>query len=161
MLKRCFIASACLAAVLGFTSSTAFAKPADLPSGGGIECNDCTDEPMPRKLQIELGITSKGITLKVGVSAAKVDAIPSLDAMVPAFVDQGLQHIGDLVTRPGKMMTLDFLLSKVPVLGRLRNGLTGSGMRDAAEESGAEDPQTLFQDMRSRSVPLGLVEVAY
>lgn len=163
MLKRCFFASACLAAVLSFTPSPALAKPSDLPSNNGIECDDCTDEPMPRKLQIELGITPKGITLKLGVSAARPEATPPLDAVLPAFVEQWLLHVGDLVTRPGRGMSIDSVLNHVPILGRLRHALSenGAGRPDTAEESGADDPETQFHDMRNRSIPLGLVEIAY
>ncbi|MSQ96443.1 MAG: hypothetical protein EXR98_18075 [Gemmataceae bacterium] len=158
MLKRRLIVAAALAAMLGFFNvPSAWAKPADLPSHNPLECLECGHEPMPGKLKIELSITPKGISLNFGLYAARPDATPALDAVLPAFVEHWLQHMGDVLARPDR--SLGAILGRLPIVGRLTG--SESRLRDAAEESGGEDPQTLFHDMRNRSIELGLIELAY
>jgi hypothetical protein len=113
------------------------------------------DDPRPRRLEIELEFSSKGITLKFGMHAQKPEATPSLDAILPAFVEHWLQHTGDALMRPNRAMA-QWLGPMAP----LQRWWTG-GVRDFGEESDADDPESVFEDMRSRTVPLGLVEVSY
>jgi hypothetical protein len=156
-MMKSWIAASTLLVVLLMPGSSAWAKPADLPSHNEIECSAFGDEPMPRKFELELEISPRGVTLKFGVSAAKPMATPSLDMVLPAYVEQWLQHMGDAVTRPGRAMNWSGFLGPIAPLQRWWT----DNLRDSSEESETEDAEAVFEEMRSRSVPLGLVEVSY
>jgi hypothetical protein len=108
---------------------TAWGKPADLPDNHQIECADGKDDPpMPRKFSLELDFTPNGITLKFGPGADQ----PAEEPQLPAFIEQWLQHVGDLLARPERVFNLENLLSKLP--------------RPApAEKSDAEGVEQLFR----------------
>lgn len=110
---------------MGFLSSVlwgqaagqlAWGKPADLPANNQIECPDCSDDPVQRKFSLELEVTPKGITLKVEAGLAQPEQAPPIDAVLPAFVEQWLQHAGDALRRPDRSVSLDCLLGKLPYL---------------------------------------------
>jgi len=148
MLKRGIAASFWLIALSGLTSGTAaWAKPADLPGNQQIECAEGDDPPAKRKFSIELDITSKGITLKVGAEPVQPAPAPQIDAVLPAFVDQWLQHAGDALMRPDRIGSLDYLWSKVPYVGapNVRTGPAASAV------VGAVDQQIAQRDNQSRA----------
>jgi hypothetical protein len=91
------------------------------------------------------------------VSAAKPMSTPSLDMVLPAFVEQWLQHMGDAVTRPGRALNWSGLLGPIAPLQRWWTDRLG----EASEESETDDPEAIFEEMHSRSILLGLVEVSY
>jgi hypothetical protein len=94
------------------------------------------DTPAKGRFSIELGITSKGLVLKVGVNAVTPDApAPAIDAVCPNVM-------------PAYVNSL---------LARMRSVL-GERLRDPSEESGL-DPLELNQSLRDRTIPLGLAEL--
>ena len=113
MLKRGIALGFWLGMSSFLASAQAFAKPADLPSHTQIECVD-GDEPMPRRFSIELDINARGITLKVGAGTEQPEPAPAIDALMPAFVEQWLQHMADALSRPDRSGNLDYLLSRMP-----------------------------------------------
>ncbi|MBI2807758.1 MAG: hypothetical protein HYX68_22485 [Planctomycetes bacterium] len=224
MLKHWLTASVLLAALVIGPLSVAGAGPADLPPPEQIGCGGPT-EPAKGKFSIELGFTSKGFTFKVGVAAAKPDTTPAIDTVTPAFLEQWLSHLSDVLAQPERAASLPAIAGSLPfvrhwasapapgdgkpaaknaqdqkaqqlfnraederrqghyqaarvfyqrvhlltpttALGRLAiDRLTEieNGQQGGAEEQDAPtiDPETLFQDIRGRTVPLGLVELAY
>jgi hypothetical protein len=223
MLKRWCVAGALLAAMFLNWPGRANATPAGLPPDDPIACGGAA--PAKGKFSIELGVSSKGITLKFGVESAQPEATPTLDTVMPAFVEHWLSHMGDVLTHPGRAADLQALAGNFPFvrtwtgaettsstkpapkvaedkrarrlfdlaetqrrlgnhdaarvfyqrvhvtspttpLGKLaierlielENGLPGG-----AEEQGVPptNPESLFRNMRNRTVPLGLVEVSY
>src|SRR5580765_986504 len=108
--KAASVALALAAILMG--APAAWAKPGDLPAEQVIECDD---DPPTGKLEIELNITPRGITLKFGVHPNQESA-PAIDAFTPVFVDQWLSHLGDMLARPDRFIGLDAIMSKLPNL---------------------------------------------
>ena len=149
MWKRLCVVSA-LAASLFFAVSIprAGAKPADLPYQEQIECNENGDPPAQSTPQIELDIASKGI--KLGAGLAPCEAAPAIDAVLPAYVEQWLQHMGDLFIQPKRGVSWEAIGNMLP----FTRGLVGMAPATA-------HPSDDHRDLRNRSVPLGLVELWY
>jgi hypothetical protein len=97
--------------------ATAWGKPADLPTNNQIECSDGADDPpVQRKFALELEFTPQGITVKVGLADDDPAPAPAIDPVLPAFIEQWLQHLGDLLTQPERAISLDALRNKLPRL---------------------------------------------
>ena len=102
---------------------------------------------MQGRFSIELGITPKGVTLKFGAGLAMPETPAVIDAVcpiiVPAYVQTLLQRLKSGLGR--------LALDRINELeDRLRE----------AEESSAMDPEALFDMLRERTIPLGLVQQA-
>jgi hypothetical protein len=98
MRKSALLVGFGLAAWWGLSAgASAGAKPAALPAHNQIECPDCGDEPAQGKFSIELDITSKGITLKVGAAATMPDPTPGIDTVLPTIMPAYLEVLLKLV----------------------------------------------------------------
>ncbi len=124
MLKKVATVGFWLGVLTGIAAgATAWGKPADLPGNNQIECADGVDDPpTQRKFSIELDFTPQGITFKVETSDPQPTEAPAIDPVMPAFVDQWLQHVGDLLARPDRVINLEAILSKLPRLSANENG---------------------------------------
>jgi hypothetical protein len=98
-----------LAAVL-IGAPASWAKPGDLPSPNDIECQD--GDGAKKTLEIELGLGTNGFTFRWGTRPAP-EMTPNLDAFLPAFLDQFVVHLADLLARPDRIIGIDALLGKM------------------------------------------------
>jgi hypothetical protein len=135
MKRHLFASSAVLALVMGLVNvSTSWGKPADLPAQDGIECPDGSDDPVQGKFSIELDINSKGITLKVGSGVAKTEPPMAIDALLPVYVEQWLLHVGDVLMRPDRFISVEAILSKLPSVWILGTGQRNEASNDTNRE---------------------------
>lgn len=158
METKWFAASAVLALAVGLSGASAVssceAKPADLPSQNGIECPDGSDGPGQSKFQFELDITSKGITLKWGVEAMPATP-PNLDALMPAFVEHWLAHLGDMIARPDRFISLDAILAQMSRVHTAYFGGANANRQLRAEKARATLETRLFEpvNVKIKDVP--------
>jgi hypothetical protein len=126
MLKRGIALGFGLALFCGFAAgASAVGKPADLPANNQIECPDCGDDPLPGKFSLELDFTPKGITVKMGVADAQPELPPAIDALLPAFVEQWLQHAGDAFSYPDRSGNIEYWLGQLPYIRSLQAASVG------------------------------------
>lgn len=158
METKWFAASALLALAVGLSGASAVssceAKPADLPSQNGIECPDGSDGPGQSKLQIELDITSKGITFKWSVEALP-QAPPNLDALMPAVVEHGLAHLGDMLARPGRFVSVEAILAQMSRVHTAYVGAANANRPQRADKAQATLETRLFEpvNVKIKDVP--------
>jgi hypothetical protein len=148
--------------------TTASAKPADLPSHQPIEC--AGDDPPMRQLSIDIDISPRGITFRLDTRAVEPEPIPAIDALLPAFVEQWLQHTADTLVRPERMSP-ERLLRHLPMVLTPMNSLSRAAMEllhgraedlgDASEEQTIPVPEAGNRDIRNGSILLGLVEIVH
>lgn len=117
------------------------------------------------RLSIELGLSPRGITLKVDVTKAPPEAPVLIDPMLPACLEQLLHHFADVWRRPDRFVNVEMLLSRFAPAWANFGRARPSESNDTSEEQGGGDvpiaPEQAFRDMYRRTVPLGLVEVSH
>ena len=167
MKRYLFAVGAVLATVLGLaTGPSAARSPRICRRKAGLNVpTAATTRSRTGKFSIELDITSKGITLKLGVAQAEPAAPMMIDALLPAYVEQCLQHLRDVAARPERFVHVDAVRNSLWRLYVAYFPDRQAKADDVSEEQGdpnrRADPEQVFRDMHSRSVPLGLIEVSY
>lgn len=121
------------------TSSWASAKPADLPSNNQYECDEAQDGDAPtRRFSFKVEITPKGVTfgLEGSTLPGAPASAPTIDAVLPPFVEQWLEHASDAVMRPDRAQNLHYLVNRLPFVGAV------NGFAVAASDPAVPMPQT-------------------
>jgi hypothetical protein len=119
MLRKVATVGVCISALTGVLAGNwLWAKPADLPSNPQIECSepDRTSEPSEP---------------------------PVIDAVLPAFVEQWLQHAGDLLSRPERMINMEAVWKRLPSFSANANTETPR-LVPANEKTAAERTEQLY-----------------
>jgi hypothetical protein len=197
MKKSWFILLAGLALSLGLGNSAPSWANAPVEE---FSCAETGDKPAKGRFSIELGITSKGLLLKIGTGPAMPEMPAAIDAIcpniVPAYLEsllarwrnaftpqtdmqavqpclerdkQAAHHfeIAEIYRRTGQLGSARTFYQRVHQLAptSLLGGLAMERMtelddrlRDAGEESEADQADTLYQNMRERTIPLGLAQ---
>ena len=195
MWKKFVAMSVCLSAFLGLACGpAAWGKPADLPVPGQMQCPDGEEKVPHGEITLGLDLLTGRVTVKVETAAAPEWAPLTIDAVMPALIEQlftqaaealaqrrdgvpaadkqaqRLFEVAERLRRSGNYEKARVtyqqvhLLTPTSRLGRLaidRLQEVEERMREPFEESGDDDPEALFRDMRENSVPLGLVELSY
>jgi hypothetical protein len=110
MVCRIGMIGLCLSMWMGFAcSSTAWAKPADLPVPSKLECPDGADDPVQGNFSIKLDLLSGRVTVEVNQpmtqSSGAIDTVGP--ALLPALFEQLLKQTGEVVLMRGTAMGKD------------------------------------------------------
>ena len=104
MVRRIGMVGLCLSLLMGFAcSTTAWAKPADLPVPSKLECPDGADDPVQANFSIKLDLLSGQVTVDVNPPMPEahgaIDAVTP--ALLPALLEQLLKQTGEVVLMRG------------------------------------------------------------
>ena len=188
-----------LSVLLGLASGpAAWAKPADLPVPGQMQCPDGEEKVPHGEITLELDLFSGRVTVKVETAKTPDVGPMTIDAVLPILLEQLLLQAAEAVKQPNRERAPaeaqnkqarqlfeaaerarragDYerarvtyqqvhLLTPTSRLGRLaidRLQEVEERMRESFEESGdGDDAESMFNDMRENSVPLGLIELSF